>query len=407
MNNNILVIETALNGHRGLYLKWVVESFLENGNKVVVALPKEYANDPSIYGLKNQNLNFELYDKNLIEKNKWLDKLGLFGRDLQNYLKFKALYKKCSRCFYINFVFIPFVDHILYSAAIFGSPFGKCRFSGISMRPDFHYQKFGLKVPDRGGAFIKALIFKKFVGMRNLNCILTLDEPLYLYCKNLHRSNVKFLPEPAEAVEVDSEMITKLAGKLGIDISKRQILVFGSLTSRKGIVELVDSSIELAKLHNLQFVFAGKADEAMRDYFCSAECKALIEEQKVVLIDRFISENEQSVLFSCAYICWLGYIDHHRASGVLITSAKYAVPVIATNQGVIGWQVDRNELGLVININIPEEISSALVEMCTNTDVYTKCIENAKGAFLDNTLDNAKRIVSHSMAVTDDARIRY
>ena len=60
-----------------------------------------------------------------------------------------------------------------------------------------------------------------------------------------------------------------------------------------------------------------------------------------------------------------------------------------------------------MNVNRPKEISSALDEMCTNTETYTKCRENAKGAFLDNTSDNAKSIVSNSMVITDDAETRF
>ena len=112
---------------------------------------------------------------------------------------------------------------------------------------------------------------------------------------------------------------------------------------------------------------------------------------------KYLSCEEESVLFSSAYISWLGYLGHYRASGVLIASAKYSVPVVATNQGIIDWQVGRYELGKCIDSSDTAQIVGAIRSLCTNSSLYQKYVRNSNKAFTTNTLKNAKRIIVQSM----------
>ena len=399
MNDYILVIETTVSGHRGVYLRWILEAFLEEGKKVVVAMPHIFKLDPSLNGLYHENLEYYLYCSN--EKNNFIrsNKIGLIIQDVLRYRQFSSLYEACAKRVHVDFVFIPFIDHIFYSSSIFGSPFGKCKFSGISMRPDFHGHRFGLKVPRKKDSFIRELLFKKFLKVNTLSSLLTLDETLYLYFKNSLSERLRFLPEPAEYSEIPISSIDVIANKLDVNSMKRSILVFGSITRRKGVHKLIDSFSKLTDTRNLQIIIAGKADSKMQDYYSMDKPMQLKKQGKLKIIDRYISEEEEKFLFSRAFISWLGYIGHYRASGVLITSAKYKIPVIATNQGVIGWQVERHGLGVLVDANDLNEIINAITKLCNNSEYYSNCKINASNAFSGNTLDNAKNIVKKSMDV--------
>ena len=333
MAANILIIENNLSGHRGVYLKWIAEAFYEKGNKVYVLLPEKYLSNDIVRSINSRNVIFEGFKGDGSWYMRLFNRMGLIGSQLINHIESRSIYRKITKEINIEYVFLPSIDNVLYALAIFGSPFKDCLFSGITMRPDFHYKKCSVNVPDSKVVWLKEIVFLKFLKNNYLKCLLTLDEPLYLYCKNNKIGKVKFLPEPATRLRYKTD---ESGLEVSLDHERRMVLVFGGLSQRKGITYLLNACKDLLKIHNLQLVLAGKADNETYQFLMKDEFDDLRSDGYIIILNRFVSDQEEAMLFSRAYICWLGYIGHYRPSGVLITAAKYNVPVISTDEGIIG-----------------------------------------------------------------------
>jgi glycosyltransferase involved in cell wall biosynthesis len=392
---NVLIIENSLDGHRGIYLSWITRSLLSDGNNVVICLPEGLHSHHTMINLKHESLCYETYDQERLKIYKrLLGFTGFFAADFEAYSLFKNIYKSLHKKYEIDFVFIPFFDAIMYSTAIFGSGFGKCNFSGISMRPDFHYEKVGVNVPYKRSRYLKKYFFERLFKISSLNKLITLDEPLYDYYKHRH-NDIVFMPEPADVVDDRSDKYIDLANELGLDFNKKKVLIFGALTGRKGIVQLLEAVWSKLDKRNLQIVLAGKLHGDMAKYLSDKKYKKYIENQTILIIDRFVTEEEEVALFAHSDISWLGYVNHYRASGVLIQSAKFGLPVIATKLGVIGWQVSRYELGVCINVMDPAQIEDAFSVLCDNKSKYDFFVENTRSAFIENTYANARKILNN------------
>ncbi|MFK5857046.1 MAG: glycosyltransferase [Bacteroidota bacterium] len=394
----ILIIETVLSGHRGEYVRWIVQGFLNKKYKVILALPESELGHQSICELQHENFSFKSFEDDLlVEKIKWLTKFKLISKDYMHYRLFKEVFNRVNIHENVENVFIPFIDHALYSFSVFGSPFKKCRFSGISMRPDFHYTKIGVNAPERKGANIKEWLFNRFLQIPTLRSLFTLDEALAQYYKNTKYKKLIFLPEPADFIKPVEGVIEKIKQELGIPSLIKTILVYGSLTSRKGIIILLKTLLKFDSNYNFQVVLAGKTDGCVNKELQKKEYISLLENKRLIVIDRFISSEEESVLFSIAYCCWLGYIGHFRASGVLIQSCKYNLPVLATNEGIIGWQVHKHNVGLPMNSSLIDSVYVAMKKMLSNNTDYQHYKNNTKNAFVENTLKNAQQIIVESI----------
>lgn len=400
MRNTVLVIEFSLSGHRGEYVKWIVHALLHKEHKVILMLPESLLLHESIASLDHSLLEVKSFDIGTASlKHRSITRLGLFGVDYLYYSNFKRIYKSI-KCTHVDHVFVPFLDYMLYSISIFGSPFGECGFSGISMRPDFHYAKMKLRVPRGKGLWLKEFMFDRLLSVKKLTSLLTLDQALYIYYKtNKQGSNrLKFLPEPVTLLEQDKSIEVVIKNKLGINDSIRNILVYGSLTLRKGVKGLLDALSVFSDEEKFRVILAGKANSEVSELIEDPSYLKLIEDGKLIFLNRYISSEEESVLFSNAYICWLGYIGHYRASGVLIQSAKYGVPLIATTEGVIGWQVEKYSIGITVDSKMVDEISSAIYRLFNDVKLYQNCKASCKTSFIENTFENAYLIVNESIS---------
>jgi len=93
----VLIIETALSGHRGEYVRWITCSFLEKKYKVILALPEDAIKHQSIDGLSDPMLKIVPFEKVLPGGvYHWIKKTGLIGSDYFHYV----LFKKIRWCFY-------------------------------------------------------------------------------------------------------------------------------------------------------------------------------------------------------------------------------------------------------------------------------------------------------------------
>jgi len=172
------------------------------------------------------------------------------------------------------------------------------------------------------------------------------------------------------------------------------ILVYGSLTLRKGIEPLLKSVTGEEFNFNIEVILAGSPDKEVLDLLNS-----YVVPKKVTITRHlgYVSQKLESQLFNNCDIVWLGYSKKFvSSSGVLYQAWSAGKPVIACSHGLIGARVKKNAAGITVDIDNITEIKKAVFLLGQKTYEYEKLKSNAdiagknftKIAFMNSLLDS-------------------
>lgn len=354
-SSTVLVIEPHMSGHRGPYLEWMVEGLVGSALDVLVVTLPDSSEHPSVSALRRRAApggevrlvsgpvpaNF----RSFLQSAKTAD---LVRREVSYWRLFKSWYRWGSRLVCPKVVFVPYLDYCLYSIGLFGSPFGKTPWVGVAMRPSFHYSALGITAPEPAFAGIKKALFFRLLRSKQLKRLLTIDEPLMEFLKSTNVARkVDFLPEPAEFIDMPST--EEAREQLGLPLDRQLVLVYGRITKRKGVVELLNAMVDPSFPVTTDVLLAGKITQEVKDVLAAPSIRVLEQQRRVMRLDRFIEAGEEKLLFAAANVIWLGYRGHYTASGVLVQACAAGRPVIACEEGILGWQTRRHNLGRVVS----------------------------------------------------------
>jgi glycosyltransferase involved in cell wall biosynthesis len=364
---NVLVFEPHANGHHGPYLQWMATGLVERGFKVtVVTLPESLAH-PSMLTLEGASQAHGRANLRLIGADDLSSRFvgqgssaGLAVRELAYWRLFRAWYRTYAETVRPNVVFLPYLDYCLYAIGLIGSPFGGRPWVGVAMRPSFHYRQMGVIAPRTSLAALKKALFFRLLRNWSLRCLLTIDEPLcqYLVARPALAAKVAFLPEPAEFTDLPDRNEAK--HRLDVPVDRKLVLVYGAVTARKGVRELLRALANPSFPPSVDVLLAGTISPEIHQALADPTIAPLVDQGRVRLLDRFIETREEPLLFSAADIVWLGYRGHYTASGVLVQAANAGRPVIACDEGIIGWQTRRHGLGEAVKAEDPAAVCTAI-----------------------------------------------
>jgi glycosyltransferase involved in cell wall biosynthesis len=215
----------------------------------------------------------------------------------------------------------------------------------------------GIAAPKPGLAAVKKALVFRVLRNTYLRSLLTIDEPLadYLCHRAGFSEKVVFLPQPAEFGNLPRS--TDAKHRLGLRTTASLILAYGALSRRKGVVELLNALADPAFPPTVDVLIAGQVEPDLRDILERTWVATLRAQGRLRILDRFVGADEERILFAAADIVWLGYRGHYTPSGVLAQAASAGCPVIASEEGIIGWQTRRHGLGEVVS---PENASQVI-----------------------------------------------
>ena len=358
----VLIVEPNLTGHRWRYVEWTMQACTEAGYPCMLATEsgnEDHALARQIVAANRADLQIAFVDPDERPR-------GLLGKSNQYsrfHRYFKRVHRIVSRAQPIRLVVVPYVDYFFYGLPFLGSPFGKTPWIGITMRSTFHHHKVGIKSPDRPVVnAIKALLFKRAVRTAGLRTLLTIDPTLpewSAHHASKHSAAVAYVADPFPDEQAENPVLAR--ERLGLDPTQRYLLVYGSITERKGIYELVHALTRLE--HAPTLIVAGEQDAGTR-HFMRNHVRSLT--PAPLILDSFIANDVERDLFSACDAVWLGYKGHYGMSGVLVQAYRFGKPVIATEDGLIGWFSRRCELGPILSDLSSASIGRAITETMTS-----------------------------------------
>jgi len=160
---------------------------------------------------------------------------------------------------------------------------------------------------------------------------------------------------------------------------------FGSIQKRKGTLDVLESIHLIPEEYRKQIliVIAGKVDDNFRDLFYR-KFNTLPFQNNVLIIDDFCSYSLFASLCLCSSAILLPYTDTYQSSGMLGYASQFNVPVIGTQDGLLGKLIRRYHLGEVCAMKKPEAIANCYLKVIsgeTPKPCQTYCREHELADF--------------------------
>lgn len=363
---NVMLVEPSGGGHHmALYVRHVARKLVESGITISLLTTRSAVAHPS-YELVDSEIgnSVKLHFLPEFPKNNKFSNITLIITQLKIWLILRYEFAKIAKETHpFDVVYVPTLDWIAKAIELVGSPFGKTPFVVLYMSPKHHRKKMGLG-PESRHDWLYEFCFQRLLRIKTLRSVLVIDEYFFEYCKKRYGSlskKVKFVPDFGEL----HGSVTKSGARavLGIGSGKKVILVYGSLTKRKGIVQLVDAFLASPVSDDLVLLLAGKPDEQIEAMMKTRRMSQLVESGRIVVLSRFQTEKEEQLVFVASDYAWLGYVSgFYGSSGVLYQAGSIGLPVIAMKDGLIGKLVERYSLGILIDPHNKNSIVEALLQ---------------------------------------------
>lgn len=229
------------------------------------------------------------------------------------------------------------------------------------MAPKHHRFAAGLGPKSRSDGLYDHL-FRRLLKISTLKRILVIDEIFYEFAKNRYGNYARKITfTPDFGVVGAKKDRTCVRQKLGISQESKVVLVYGSLTLRKGIRELLEALITEEAPSNLVVLLAGRPSPDVENLLKRLEFLAMAQKNRIVTRFKFHDDEEESEVFSASDVVWIAYVNgSFGSSGVLHQSVGFGLPVIASAAGLIGTLVERFQIGITLDPTQTTSVTSAL-----------------------------------------------
>ena len=397
----VVIIEPNFTGHRWRYVEWIAQACLEAGYPVLVVT--ENSNEDhrfarEIMSARREDLQIAFVDTESRRHSRGLKRFSY----ARFHAYFKLAYDSVKRAERVRLVVVPYVDYFFHALPLLGSPFGKTPWIAITMRATFHHRKVGVRTPGRPLVnTLKSLLFRRAVHTRGLRALLSIDPTLPEWVGRAtpkHGASVEYVADPFPDAKAEDPLVAR--ERLGLDPAGRYLLVYGSISERKGICELAEALAGMKDAPTL--LLAGEQDPEVRGFM-----RAFIPILKPapVILDQFISNEMERDLFSACDVVWLGYKGHYGMSGVLVQAYRFDKPVIATSDGLIGWFCRGGQLGPCLDDLSAASITHALGEVAAQWQRGDRHQRPLDHLLARNTLGQFKETLRQTITAAIETRV--
>lgn len=345
---HLLIFENRTEGHHLHWLRYITEDFLTLGGRITLAL--DYRPE-----MKDR------IDSHLLDLTEKVTIISIYDR--AGSLRSGSMISTMAGCLEesgAQEVFMNNLDEIA-SGCMRQAAFGiypprntQGKLSGVYFRP-----RFLVNPAWPPGNIIKEFGFRKLSRRTWFNKIYLMDEYLLERARQRYAGQKYFfLPDPWDGAFLHDQKEAR--ERLGIPKDRFVFLSYGIGDRRKGLHLAVRAVMESSDDSRLYLLCAGAKSP---DRKTAEDLKELEKRGKAKVIDRYVSESEQSLCFCASDVVLLPYIKHFGSSGVLSLAAAAGKMVIASDEGLVAQRIQQHNLGWLFRSGSIEELK--------------KCINNA------------------------------
>ena len=385
--NRILLFDTIGDGHHPDYLIHLISYYSTQKVELFVASGASF---------KEQ---FDVRQKD--ENNQWGDNVTFLSIPTEkiNSIHSKPIYLRSiiewnmlvdmAKEINASHTLLMYFDY--YQLGILVGKKATCPVSAIYFRPNFSENDRGIYPQIKKWMITQVL---KSGQIQNLFCLV---HSLIPYLNELKtQTNCIPICDPVKQFEVSNLEINGFKNKYKIPGDKKIFLNFGYLDDRKGMEVFIGACANLPKeaLAKICLLLAGPVPEY---YEKIIESKLVqVPELEVIRCYGYLPAREVQICFELSDMVLILYQDFLNMSSVLIRAAMSNKPSFATQTGMIGELVSKNNLGITVDATSVSLVADELTKLIKNgisfSEVHLKRLaeENSLSSFL-STIDQAIR----------------
>ena len=213
---------------------------------------------------------------------------------------------------------------------------------------------------------------------RTCHALFTIDEVMHEYVQKYHpalESRLVYLPEHVELTGTISKQAARQI--LGIPEDAIVILVYGVINLRKGIDLLIASARKPYFSKKLHILLAGEQSFEIKQLLTGST----VNSDRLHQVNSFLSGKMEYLVFAASDILWMVYRNHYGPSMVMAQAGRMGLPVIACEDGVIGWKTKKYGIGITVPISDIDQIVTAINHMAHNIEKFSRYSKNCKYTF--------------------------
>lgn len=370
---HLLLFDLSIYGHHPAYIRHLINYWHRcnlTGKLTIVVSPRFLTEHSDVVDLGQhlapERIHFlaitETEEAQLKPRNTSLN------RNIRNFQEWQLLCRYAQRL-RVDHALVLYYDTYQYYLALNLNP--PCPVSGIYFRPTFHYSHLSTApVSKRKQLQIhgEKFILNRVLQNPKLHTLFSLDPFVVKYIRSAAaQRKLIYLPDPVELSQISPSQ--GLREQLGIESNRRVLLLFGALTARKGIDQVLDAIPLLSpNLHQqLAIVMVGEASPSYQEHL-ETKIADLLRRYPIQIVRHyaFVAEEEVPTYFQNADIVLATYQRHVGMSGILIQAAAVQKPVLSSDYGLMGELVKQYQLGLAVDTTQPEAIAAG-IEQCLHS----------------------------------------
>ena len=369
-NSKLLLFDLIVGGHHGSYIQHLIESWCEeelSGILNIVVSPNflQVHSDVVDIALKHKRVSINFIPITSEEEASLHSNKSSIRRAFRAFGEWELLCKYAEKLGATHCLIMYFDTCELPLTAGMKSP---CPFSGIYFRPTFHYGDFADYAPswkDKVQQWREKFTLGRILRHPQLQTLFCLDPfaVKHIGAKFSTQAEVVHLPDPVQIHQNYKFQQNKLPESIGIDPDRRVFLLFGALTGRKGIFQLLEAILLLPSelCRKLCILLVGSVDHAGQANIKS-KVATICQDQPVKIIEHyeFVPERDVPAYFQLADVVLATYQRHVGMSGILLLAAAARKPLLSSNYGLMGEIVRRYSLGIAVDSTVPSEIAKGL-----------------------------------------------
>jgi glycosyltransferase involved in cell wall biosynthesis len=259
-------------------------------------------------------------------------------------------------------VLVMYLDHAqlaLASGLRFQFPVS---ISGILFHPTLHYRGDGSINPK---SFLqglrKRLVLRSIARNPHLSTVFTLDPTAVPSLRALGLDAVA-LPDPVAQDGFKCGTSQQMREHFDLAPDRTTLLLFGSLTARKGVTQALEALALLGpeEARQVALLMAGPLDPALHPLVEALVSKVRACGVQVAHHNAYIENYAVQSFMGAAHLILVPYQRHFGSSAVLIRAALAGRPVVSQEYGLMGANVRTHCLGQAVDTGRPKEIAGAI-----------------------------------------------
>jgi glycosyltransferase involved in cell wall biosynthesis len=196
--------------------------------------------------------------------------------------------------------------------------------------------------------------------------VLSLDPYFPAYAARRYRGGAKVaaLPDPVCPVTPGGRVAA--ATQAAAPSNRLHLLMFGALTARKGVMQLLDALERLDDgiAARLAVVVAGRVEPALAELFKAATER--LRRRRALQFhaeQRWLSRDEIAALLGWSDAVLAPYQRFVGSSGVMLWAAAAGKPLVTQDFGLLGRLVADHRLGLAVDSADPGRLAAAIASL--------------------------------------------